>query len=143
MTNIYQKIANVQKKIGSIKKDKKNPHFKSSYFDINTLLEALKPHLEEEKLAVVQSLTTQDGKAALRTHVQNLDEDNCSEHFWNDVVLPANDNPQKMGSCITYYRRYALTCIFLLESEDDDGNAAVPVKKAVSKPATSNDDLDF
>jgi hypothetical protein len=74
MTNIYQKIANVQKKIGSIKKDKKNPHFKSSYFDINTLLEALKPHLEEEKLAVVQSLTTQDGKAALRTHVQNLDE---------------------------------------------------------------------
>jgi hypothetical protein len=143
MTNIYQKIANVQKKIGSIKKDKTNPHFKSSYFDINTLLEALKPHLEEEKLAIVQSLTNVDGKAALETVVVDLQKDGGTHSMSETVVLPESDNPQKMGSAITYYRRYALTCIFLLEAEDDDGNAAVPVKKAASKPAINNDDLDF
>lgn len=128
--SIYQKIANVQKKIGKIQKDKVNPHFKSSYFDINTLLEALKPHLEEEKLGIVQQLSTYDGKAALTTILINLEN---NESMSDIVVMPESDNPQKMGSAITYYRRYALQCIFLLEAEDDDGNAA-----SVSAPANNN-----
>jgi len=30
-------------------------------------------------------------------------------------------DPQKMGAVITYYRRYALQSLFLLEAEDLDG----------------------
>jgi hypothetical protein len=33
-------------------------------------------------------------------------------------------NPQKIGSNLTYYRRYALVTMLGLEDEDDDGNVA-------------------
>ena len=33
-------------------------------------------------------------------------------------------DPQKMGSAITYYRRYALQSLFLLRAEDDDANSS-------------------
>jgi len=42
-------------------------------------------------------------------------------------------NPQKMGSGITYAKRYALQAAFSLPSEDDDGNEA-----SSGKPANQN-----
>ena len=32
------------------------------------------------------------------------------------------ENPQKIGSAITYYKRYTLQSLYGLPSEDDDGN---------------------
>ena len=45
-------------------------------------------------------------------------------------------NPQKMGSGITYAKRYALQAAFGLPSEDDDGNAA----SSGGPPANQNQD---
>ena len=47
-------------------------------------------------------------------------------------------DPQKMGSMITYYRRYTLQSLLGLQAEDDDANAAskasqAPEKKWVNK----------
>jgi len=38
-------------------------------------------------------------------------------------------DPQKIGSAITFYRRYTLQSLLGLQSEDDDGNKAIPPKK--------------
>ena len=43
------------------------------------------------------------------------------------------NNPQKMGSAITYAKRYSLQAAFGLPSEDDDGHEA---SKPANKPAT-------
>ena len=40
------------------------------------------------------------------------------------LKLPEITDPQKLGSCITYYRRYTLSSLLGLQSEDDDGNTA-------------------
>jgi hypothetical protein len=40
------------------------------------------------------------------------------------MALPDLTDPQKLGSCITYYRRYSLVSLLALEAEDDDGNTA-------------------
>ena len=45
MKSIDQKLFALQQEIGAISKDAKNPFFKSSYFDINMLLEELNPLL--------------------------------------------------------------------------------------------------
>jgi hypothetical protein len=119
MKDLITKIHNVQKAVGKIKKDKSNPYFKSSYFDINSLLEALQPLLEKEGLTVIQPLTTVEGRPAIRTLV--MDGDNT---LGDPVPLPDLQDPQKMGSCITYYRRYSLQSLFCLQSEDDDANLA-------------------
>jgi hypothetical protein len=53
------------------------------------------------------------------------------------MELPAGLNPQQVGSCLTYYRRYTLVSLCSLQSVDDDANlASVPakvVKAGISK----------
>ena len=39
--------------------------------------------------------------------------------------LSTQSDPQKLGSEITYYRRYTLQSLLALQAEDDDGNKAV------------------
>ena len=48
-----------------------------------------------------------------------------------------NNDPQKMGSGITYAKRYALQSAFGLPSEDDDGNIAAQPKpnQPTTKPS--------
>jgi hypothetical protein len=117
-----EKLFNLQNKLKAVKKDAENPFFKSKYFDINGLLSALKPLLNEEGLVVIQPLTTLEGGVnALKTVV--IDAETGKALVESVVALPSNVDPQKMGSAITYFRRYALQSLFLLEAEDDDANS--------------------
>lgn len=149
MKALYKKLLNIQKEVGAITKDSSNPFFKSSYFDINGLLTELKPLLNKEGLVVLQPLTNIDGKLALETLV--IDE-KSGDQIKSVCVLPENTDPQKLGSAITYFRRYSLQSLFLLQSEDDDGNnASNKSVKSSQKPqnrqgkelGVSNDEVPF
>lgn len=121
LKTLRQKLFDIQQEIGAIKKDSTNPHFKNTYFDINTLIDVLKPLLKKHELFISQPLTHIEGKTALSTII--TDTLNNQEMGFT-VPIPENADPQKMGSTITYFRRYALTSLLLLESTDDDGNHA-------------------
>ena len=125
--SIYKKLFEAKKEIGKISKDSKNPFFKSKYFDVNSLLEHVEPILQKHGLLLLQPI--KDGKVT--TIIQNFDiEDNNqgSQFVSSELALPQLTDPQKLGSAITYYRRYTLTSLLGLQAEDDDGNLA-------SKPA--------
>jgi len=125
-----KKLLEVQKKIGAISKDSTNPFFKSKYFDINKLLEEVKPVLNELGLILLQPLDNINGKPAIRTMI--VDSATGSTLTDNTITLPEISDPQKIGSAITYYRRYAIQSLLGLQAEDDDGNLAdkpEPVKK--------------
>jgi hypothetical protein len=47
------------------------------------------------------------------------------------MVLP-NLHPQKLGSAITYYRRYTLQSLLGLQAEDDGNKASATVKVDIS-----------
>lgn len=128
------KILKIQSEIGVLSKDKENPFFKSSYLDINSLLAQLQPILEKHKVVVMQPLHNIDGKPALKTLVCNTEDH--KEILQATIPLPDLQDPQKMGSAITYYRRYALQSLFLLQAQDDDGN------RASGKKVGSNDNED-
>ena len=130
--NIYKKIALVQEGIGKLVKDK--PGFNYKYYDINQLLEQLNPLLEKQDIVLTQPLTNVDGRPALKTMlVSGVDT------IEETITLPDLSDPQKMGSAITYYRRYALVSLFALEAEDDDANSAKPSKDIQLE--VSEDDL--
>ena len=57
--------------------------------------------------------------------------------------LPDIQDPQKLGSCITYYRRYTLASLLGLQAEDDDGNAASGKSTEVDKPWLNKDTVQF
>lgn len=121
MIKLYAKLLNIQKKVGAITKDSTNPFFKSQYFDINGLLTALKPLLNEEGLIVLQPLSHIENRLALQTIIVDVES---GESITHKTILPENTDPQKLGSAITYFRRYALQSFFLLQAQDDDANSA-------------------
>jgi hypothetical protein len=121
MKNLYAKLLAFQTEIGAIKKESKNPFFKSNYFDINTLIETIKPALEKHKLVILQPLTNIDGKLALNTILIDAES---GEMMQSVNFISEGSKPQETGSAITYYRRYALQSFLLLEAEDDDGNSS-------------------
>jgi len=149
---IYAKIQNIQSKIGKMEKEKSNPFFKSSYFDINQLLEKLQPLLLKEGLTLVQPMTTIGDRPSLTTIITEIDADvgTMKELIENGhmvqftVSLPDIQDPQKMGSAITYYRRYALQSLFALQASDDDGNMASGRNvKSDNKVKSDNSDIEF
>ena len=120
------KLLAVQEAIKPIKKDSENPFFKSMYFDINSILAEIKPILNSHNILLTQKLTTlEGGKMGLKTTLYDTGSDEVLE---SECPLPENPDPQKMGSIITYFRRYALQSLLALEAEDDDANQATGQK---------------
>lgn len=116
-----KKLLEIQKEIGAITKDNENPFFKSRYFDINSLLAQVKPILNKHGVVVLQGLTALEGKFGLNTTLLDVE---TGEKVEFTTPLPENPDPQKMGSIITYFRRYSLQSLLALEAEDDDANSA-------------------
>jgi len=124
--NIYTKLAAVKKEIGAISKDSTNPFFKSKYFDINGLLKHVEPLLEKNGLLLLQPIA----EGCVRSQIVDVDS---GENVWSSMQLTQLSDPQKMGSMITYYRRYTLQSLLGLQAEDDDANAASKATKAPSE----------
>lgn len=114
---IFEKLFAVKSKIGKISKDSNNPFFKSKYFDINSLLENVEPLLQENKLILLQPI--HDNK--VRTEIADVES---GELVYSEMELPNLTDPQKLGSAITYYRRYTLQSLLGIQAEDDDANKA-------------------
>jgi hypothetical protein len=132
MKSINQKLFALQQEIGAISKDAKNPFFKSSYFDINSLLRNIKPLLGKYKLVLHQPII----KGEVHSIIECIETNEITKP--SSLELPEISDPQKLGSCITYFRRYTLVSLLGLEADDDDGNLAsnkkVEVKKEDNRP---------
>jgi len=115
--SIYKKIFEAKKEIGKISKDSTNPFFKSKYFDINGLLEHVEPILQKHDLVLLQPI--KDGMVT--TRIYDIESNTFVK---SEIALPNIQDPQKLGSAITYYRRYTLQSLLGLQAEDDDGNIA-------------------
>lgn len=118
---LLAKLQQIQEEFTFVKKNKQNSHFKNTYVDINTLLQEIRPILKKHNILLIQPLIFKDSKSLLRTILTDMD---TGEEYISEIVIPELSDPQKIGSAITYYRRYSIITIFLLETLDDDGEAA-------------------
>lgn len=127
MKELLTALANVKKEVGTLSKTETNPFFKSKYFDINSLIQQVEPLLEKNGLLLLQPI--EDGKVlSVIYHVET------QKAVHSGIELPQLNDPQKLGSAITYYRRYTLQSLLGLQAEDDDGNKA-------SQPTTPTLDI--
>ena len=126
--SIYKQLLSVQQEVGAISKDSKNPFFKSKYFDINKLIEVVNPVLSKHGLVLLQPI--EDNKVVSRIH-----DAESGVYVSSFLELPNLSDPQKIGSAISYYRRYTLSSLLGLQAEDEDGNGlkAKPKPKAPEK----------
>ena len=117
--NIYKKLFNLQNELGAISKDAKNPFYNSKYFDINSLIAQLKPLLAKYNLYLEQPIMNNE------VHSIIWDIDTMERTTPSFILLPDNLDAQKLGSAITYFRRYTLVSLLALQAVDDDGNLAI------------------
>ena len=100
MKGIYKKLLEVQKIGVNAEKDGKNPHFKSSYVTLDSLLATLLPIATANEIAVTSFL--ENGELVSRA------TDPDDESFIESRFPIKNADPQKAGSEITYAKRYNL-----------------------------------
>jgi hypothetical protein len=118
--NIAQALIIFHVKVDTIKKDAKNPFFKSTYASLTNILDAINEPLIESGLAISQFPTGADGLTTILIHGESGEWISSTYE-----MRPVKDDPQGRGSCITYQRRYALASVLSLNiDEDDDGNKA-------------------
>ena len=131
--SIYAKLLKVQTEVGAISKDSKNPFFKSKYFDINSLIKHVQPLLADNGLLLLQPI--KDG-----CQYSIIIDTESGVEVGSQLELPNISDPQKLGSAITYYRRYTLQSLLGLEAEDDDANLAS--QKPTRKPALTSEQFE-
>lgn len=121
LSNIASALSKAQAVMTGAKKDKLNPFFKSKYSDLSSVFDAIREPFAENNLSITQTMDILDsGIQVLRTRLMH----SSGEYIDSKMLLPTEPNPQKMGSLITYLKRYSLMAICGIPSEDDDGNAA-------------------
>ena len=126
--NQTSKLAAAMAEIKPVAKEATNPHFRSRYADLNTILAEVKPVLHKHGLYLLQPI--EGGEVFTRI----VDSETGATVCESSLPLSGGGTPQQRGSEITYYRRYTLQSLLALEAEDDDANAATPSAPA-NRPA--------
>jgi hypothetical protein len=113
-------------KVDSIKKDAKNPFFKSKYASLSSIQDAITIPLCESGLAITQFPTGEHELTSILMHE--------SGEFISTTysMKPVKNDPHGLGSVLTYMRRYSLLSILNLnvfDESDDDANRGTIVTK--------------
>ena len=133
MKALYTALVKCQTQIKVALKDSANSHFKSRYADLTSVMLACKDALAANDLAVLQlSRIHESGTPVLVTRIIHV----SGEHIEGEFPLVCKDpnDPQKLGSAVTYARRYALAAALGITADDDDGQAASGHVASAAKP---------
>ena len=134
ITDLAKALLCVQRTVQPVTKDAENPFTKSWYASLNSVMDACRDALIENGIWLCQYPVPVDqpnslGLVTKLTHAESGQ--------WQSslavVPLPKAD-PQGMGSAMTYCRRYALTAMLGMVTEDDDGEGARTGRKTPSRP---------
>jgi hypothetical protein len=132
--NLAKALSQAQGAFKPIKRESVNPFYKSKYADLGTIIEATKDALSKNGLAICQlpvpNTIKVDGEE--RVYLDTVLIHESGEWIKCAIALiPKADDPQAIGSAMTYARRYSLGAILGVASEDDDdGNAATKPEQA-------------
>lgn len=92
------------------------------YADWPAIVGASRKALQESDLCVAQRLiTTETGSLILSTLLLHKSGEFLDSRI--ALVLPPNANPQAIGSCITYFKRYAYASLIGVVADDEDDDA--------------------
>ena len=118
-----QSLAAAQAQMGKALKTANNPHFKSKYADLASVMDACLPALNANGIAVIQPPYDDETGRYVKTIFLHGDSGETLE--CRTPLITAKNDMQGYGSAVTYARRYGLMGMAGLAPEDDDGNAAV------------------
>lgn len=122
MPELFDAMSQAFPEIEGAIKDSSNPHFKSKYADLTSVVMAIKPALAKHGLFFRQATRIMDGGVCVETFICHKSGQEVSCGLFYAPAL--KQDAQGYGSALTYARRYSLSTAFGVCPEDDDGNAA-------------------
>lgn len=132
--NIAPALVAFQEDVKRIDKDGVNPHFRSTYTTLDNMIDETKPILQKHGLTVMQFPGGDGERVTIRTLILHK----SGEWIESEALTlrPTKQDPQGIGSAITYGRRYSYAAALSLAlGDDDDGNAAsAPANKETGEP---------
>lgn len=144
--NKSESIINISKALSEFQKEVQNPinsttntFFKNKYATLADILNTVRPVLGKYGLSVIQTPSSTDG---INVQISTLLLHESGEWFEPEplIVKVEKATAQGVGSAVTYARRYSLSAILGVASEDDDdGNEASKVEDDKPKKTTKSD----
>lgn len=123
LKNIAAAMILARAKFPAIHKNKLNPHFKNKYASLDSIIDAITPALCEAGVLLIQPTIIRDGLIILSTQ---LIHGESGESIESELIVPPQSDPQKLGSALTYYRRFSICSLLSIAADDDDdGDTAV------------------
>lgn len=130
LKEIMPALIKARAKFKAAVKDSKNPHFKSAYASLDSVVDAITDALLAEGIFQTQPTSVEDGVTILHTRFVHSSGEWIGSTY---PVHPVKKDPQGEGSALTYARRYALMSLAGIAPEDDDGNAATSAVNEAQK----------
>lgn len=132
LANISAAMSKAFPEISNALKAKVNPHLRSKYADLGSVMDAVKPALQANGLWFMQYTHERESAVCIETVMFHASGEFISSGYVSVPVTKAD--AQGYGSAMTYARRYSLSACFGVASEDDDGHAAArAAPKATAK----------
>ena len=146
--SLAQALVAAQGNIGAAKKNTVNPHFRSKFADLGSVIEAVKQACNDEGISIIQPLGfltchAQGDKPVIVQYLDTVLIHESGGRLEGRVLLPTLGDIQKQCAAITYMRRFGLQSLLLLPAEDADAEditdrgvvtVAPPKPKGPDKP---------
>ena len=120
---LAEALAKVQGEIETATRDSENPFYKSKYADLASIWDACRKQLAKNQLAVIQTTQNNNGIDGTIILVTTLAHSSGQWIRGFLKIRPIKNDPQGIGSAITYARRYALSAIVGVAPKDEDDDA--------------------
>jgi len=146
ISELAKALCAFQSTMVAVKKDATNPFYKSRYTTLDTIWEAIRKPLSDNGLSVTQTMGVLGVEGSPINAMETMLCHSSGQWISGTIILnPVKNDPQGLGSSISYARRYSLSAILgIVADEDDDAEAATkppkPTSTAKTKPTPGEAD---
>jgi len=127
ISKIAEALAAAQAQMMGAKKGGENSFLNSKYADLESVIGAIKSPLNDNGISWAQTLGNNDkGYPSVTTILMHKSGQFIKSSF---ALAPKKNDPQAVGSAITYARRYSLAAICGVYQTDDDAEGSMDRQK--------------
>lgn len=137
MQKLLTALVLAKQSFDKISKDKTNPRFGRKYASLDSILTAIEPALLANGLTL--SHTVIEGSFISTLYHQS------GESLSQNIPIVVPSDPQQIGSCLTYFRRYGICSLLSVAADEDDDAESAKIasssgssKKEATKPLTAS-----
>lgn len=122
--DLFKALAKAQQSLKPVPRSEYNPHFKNWFAPLDAIIAEVNRVFKPNGLCFTQQVATRDDAAGVLV-VTSIHHESGQSYSDHGCYMPAGKNTaQAFGAAMTYARRYGLSTLVGIATEDDDGHGA-------------------